>query len=171
MRRCAGGLIDLAMVRASVILGRQQQLLCHAVRDSRWSAALDHDGDASSFGNLTRLYATAAKVKAHPTRSVPRTIGRRMPPIAIHGNKSIVDEPPDRAKRMILPQAPLHVDIAEQRPRSLVRPAQIDLQIAGSESEDAGSTSSHARVGYRMSVVPSWGCLALGSSIDPETGS
>ena len=34
----------------------------------RWSMALNHDGDASSFGNLTRLYATAAKVKAHPSR-------------------------------------------------------------------------------------------------------
>src|SRR3954454_19707057 len=54
--------------------------------------------------------------------------------IAIHGKKSIVDELPDRAKRMILPHSPLYVDIAEQRPRSLVRPAQINLPIAGSES-------------------------------------
>ena len=31
--------------------------------------------------------------------------------------------------------------------------------------EDAGWTGSHARIGYRMTVVPSRGCLALESSI------
>jgi hypothetical protein len=41
-----------------------------------------------------------------------------------------------------------------------------DVRTAG--PEDAGLTSSHARVGYRMTVVSSRGCLTLGTSIGPR---
>ena len=43
--------------------------------------------------------------------------------------------------------------------------------IAGAQGrrqgpEDASLTSSHARVGYRITGVSSWGCLALRASVD-----
>jgi hypothetical protein len=41
-----------------------------------------------------------------------------------------------------------------------------DVRTAG--PEDAGLTSSPARVGYRMTVVSSRGCLTLGASIGPR---
>jgi hypothetical protein len=41
-----------------------------------------------------------------------------------------------------------------------------DVRTAG--PEDAGLTSSHARVGYRLTVVSSRGCLTLGTSIGPR---
>ena len=53
---------------------------------------------------------------------------------ALHRPQRIINEPPDGAQRMILPHPLLHVDIAEQRPRSLVRSAHIVLPVGRSES-------------------------------------
>ena len=54
-------------------------------------ASFDQAAFFSSFGRRTRLKAAAAKVKAHPTRSVPRNIGRRIPPtVFIQPNASSI---------------------------------------------------------------------------------
>src|SRR3954454_10414023 len=82
---------------------------------------------------IKRLQEHGAKQHLRRDRGAPDPRVKRRQ-IAIHGKKSIVDESTDRPKRMILPHPPLHVDVAEQRPRSLVRPAQISLPVGGSES-------------------------------------
>src|SRR6202035_4433098 len=51
-------------------------------------------------------------------------------------------------------------------PRQMVKIVGCARQETG--PEDAGLTSSHARVGYRMAVVSSRGCLTLGTSIGPR---